>query len=205
MRHCVRSTKQAGIKAVPGMQHFNNYSKSPWPDFGVPPYGCTPQGLESLKSLGDWWKRRTGRFSPEGPLGSSSLPMPLRIVADDCDRDVASARAFLDGLYGTEVPVGALDVDAKPYLPTAQVALKFEGQEVAVEIASRLESMPEEANFAELHDKFWELLGPGEAGDWRDAPCEVEPATGQLIGRCIATSAFAERFLMEWGSGKEFA
>ncbi|CAK0836650.1 unnamed protein product, partial [Prorocentrum cordatum] len=64
---------------------------------------------------------------------------------------------------------------------------------------------PPEPAYSEAMRRLSEVVGEGAAGKWTDIDCGVTmlPPTGlpKPAGSCDAAAAFAERLLMEWGSG----
>lgn len=194
MRHCIRSTPGDGIVDVKGFEFFDNYSSTPWPAFGVPDYYCLPRGANIVKGTGKWLKRH------------GNLPMPVEVIADDVERDIATARALLSGMMQTDNT--SFSIDSGPFNAAASCQqLSLEERERAVSSQRQSIPTPEPAYSKLLAQLAAILQAKGETASWNTTKCSFEKAgkDGYLDGSCSAASQFVERFLMEWGGGMEVA
>ena len=101
-RHCARATPMLIDAGPTDFPYLDNYSKIPFPAWGVPAYDCLPRGLQLLETFGENLKAR-------------GFPLPVVATADNTERDKATAEALLKGLG--QDPMG-YDIDASLFQPT---------------------------------------------------------------------------------------
>mmetsp|Transcript_57768 Transcript_57768/g.122901 ORF Transcript_57768/g.122901 Transcript_57768/m.122901 type:complete len:412 (+) Transcript_57768:132-1367(+) len=195
MRHCARSTGESGIYSNPSYTDFNNYSKTEWPNFGVPDMYCLDKGVSIIEQEGQWFKN-TGQ-----------LPSPVFVIADDVERDHVTGQTLLKGL-GLEVDSQTYSVDKGPFSSAAGSAgcPKLSVDEIKQSILSQLELYPQAPDFMTMMTKMYAMAGTGVAGDWVPTPCLLMDDFDShwwapLSGNCEVANNFAERFLMETAGG----
>jgi len=188
MRHCVRSTPEEGIKAVPGFENFNSYSASQWPTFPVTSMSCLPRGLKLMEASGKWLRDRW------------LLPEPVHISSDDSQRDKDTSRALLMGFAGTEQKENFITDSASFDTLYSDACPELTAAEEAEARREQLAIWPVSSDLLQLQAKLFSALGTGVAGDWTAVPCHVSD-TGQIVGSCQAAFEFTERLLMQAGGG----
>lgn len=188
MRHCVRSTEDEGIFAVPNHTFYDNYSSQPWASFGNEPMACLDRGLEIIRAQGKWLAQ------------GGNLPQPVRVFADTVSRDEETGKALLDGL-GLPANRGSLMVDDSIFYVKGGCNMTYEERALALD--GCVAAQPRGIEFAAMEQKLVDILGVGDAGNWRlREPCGMMSTdTGAPAGACQAASSFAERLFMEWGGG----
>jgi hypothetical protein len=85
-RHCLRSTP---LQVDPGegpLPRYSDYSNNPFPQWPVPTWNCLPDGGPLVKKQGEVLK------------SWNILPTVKSAVADNCERDIETARSLLSGL-----------------------------------------------------------------------------------------------------------
>ena len=85
-RHCLRSTP---LQVDPGegpLPRYSDYSNNPFPQWPVPTWNCLPDGGPLVKKQGEVLK------------SLNILPTVKSAVADNCERDIETARSLLSGL-----------------------------------------------------------------------------------------------------------
>ena len=85
-RHCLRSTP---LQVDPGegpLPRYSDYSNNPFPQWPVPTWNCLPDGGPLVKKQGEVLK------------SLNILPTVQSAVADNCERDIETARSLLSGL-----------------------------------------------------------------------------------------------------------
>src|SRR5262249_32941100 len=84
-RHGVRSPTWT-------LERLNQYSASPWPDFGVAPGDLTPRGRELMKKMGAWYAEWLHR-----PAGCAAAKR-VSIWSDTGQRATETAKALAEGM-----------------------------------------------------------------------------------------------------------
>jgi 4-phytase / acid phosphatase len=89
-RHGVRSPTWT-------LERLNEYSTSPWPDWGVPPGNLTTHGRALMKIMGVYYREY---FSQQGLLGKPNCRDAARVYfwADTDQRTLETARALREGI-----------------------------------------------------------------------------------------------------------
>eukprot|EP00927_Polykrikos_kofoidii_P047048 TRINITY_DN4113_c0_g1_i1.p1 TRINITY_DN4113_c0_g1~~TRINITY_DN4113_c0_g1_i1.p1 ORF type:complete len:406 (-),score=53.77 TRINITY_DN4113_c0_g1_i1:109-1326(-) len=200
MRHCLRSTDDNDMIAIPGLSHSNDYSSQPWFEFPVPAWFCLPRGEELLEAQGRQLKAQGG------------LPMPLHAVADDMpvgQRDNVTMQRILGGLGltpGTS-DVSAI-VDSQPFATQTTAACARDRPslpEMQAGLDAFIAANPLSASYARKLERMYEIAGDGVAGNWTGLGCRAEKDSNEAIallsGACEVGHHLAERLLMEWGGG----
>jgi len=201
MRHCVRSMPEDGVYANPELKYFNNYSAKPWPEFKVPDMHCTANGKKLIVDQSKWLKE------------NGNLPLPMHVIADDCERDDVTGHALLEGLGmtagidGTTFKTAGINGTFNPYeYNKTAAACLVSNADIKAAIQAQLETYPMPSNFAPLFAKIFNVSGKGVAGDWTTSGCEVTDDAisdhwwAPIVGGCNVANEFTERFMMEWGN-----
>lgn len=203
MRHCLRSTPGNLVDAEPKFKFDDNYSKDPWPQWSVPAYHCLPRGEDIIESQGRWWGSKGG------------FRKPLRVVADllqedNGQRDNVTMHRFLAGLGASSFDVSDVSVslDHGPFAPVDTPECQRarpSAEELMASSQEHMKANPPPAGYDAQLKRLVEVLGEGVAGsDWPSLPCNYSVRDSGLpipSGGCNGAAAFAERLLMEWGSG----
>uniref|UniRef100_A0A7S1F0D2 Acid phosphatase n=1 Tax=Noctiluca scintillans TaxID=2966 RepID=A0A7S1F0D2_NOCSC len=188
MRHCVRSVPDSGVYAVAGFKYYNNYSATAWPAFDIPSEYCSSRGEQLAKGSGQWFK------------GHSPLTEPVRVIADNLERNNISGRAFLTG-YGQDVTENNFLVDGSSFDPASTCDF-YSHSEIAAFRQEQYEANPRpEPWTSQMMRKLYDVLGEGVAGNWTAVSCKTNNESGFIDGSCSGASGFVERMLMNWGSG----
>lgn len=87
---------------------LNQYSVSPWPDFGVPPGNLTPHGRKLMTIMGEFYR---DLYSKSGLLGAPACGDAKRtyFYADTDQRTIETARALVESM----LPGCKADVNSK--------------------------------------------------------------------------------------------
>lgn len=196
MRHCARSVPEKSIYESPSLEYFSNYSQVPWLPFSVPDMECTAQGRVLVEREGAWLKSH------------GALPLPVHVIADDCERDRTTGQMLLQGMDLAEGE-STYSVDAAPFesgegRPGCE---PFSLDEYATAITAQLSRSAEVPAFHQIYSEMLEVAGLGVAGNWTTGACELDPRAPEhpwapVGGACEVAHAFAERFLMEWAAGQ---
>jgi len=192
MRHCVRSTPEDGISDVDGLPYFNNYSQASWAAFDVPAYFCMPRGAELIASAGKWLAKY------------GSLPQPVQVIADDCERDWQTASSLLQGYENTSIGKAQQPfvIDSRPFKARVSADCpKLSPTDARAAILQQMASIHPPEELDKMLAEMGEAMGEGAAGSWWQTGCQLANESSELSGACAAGSDFVERFLFQWGSG----
>jgi len=195
MRHCARSVPERSVYAVPDLEYYSNYSQSSWPPFTVGEMYCTAQGAALVQREGSWLKSHGG------------LPLPVHVIADDCERDRTTGQSLLKGM-GLEEGESTFLVNEIPFKTGEGQpgCAKFVEEDYAAAITAQLRRNAETPAMKQMYAEMLELAGLGAAGDWTTTPCGIDLEARQhpwapVSGACQVAHVFEERFLMEWAAG----
>jgi len=194
MRHCIRSTQENDVHGVAGYTSFDDYAAQPWERFEVPAMHCLRRGARIVKATGAWYKKH------------GQLPDPLRVVADNCERDQETGKKFLEG-FGVDIDNKSFVVNSRPFYANWSETICPSPSpnkiiEATMEHWRAFATPPSHTNkMATLYAR----LGVGNAGNWTNTPCEMNMARAIIEGNCAVASDITERLLMDLGGGMKLA
>jgi hypothetical protein len=192
VRHCARATAltfKTGEGAI-GFNFYDNYTTLPFPRWpsNTLPEKCLVRGNTLVKNFSS--------------LVASTLPQPVSVFADACDRDKSTAADILSGL---SMDPANYTVASKYFYP------KFCPMPSAVKelvaIKSKLAVFPPPANLEHLLTALQnEILGKGVAPSLLSIKNPVLDPTGKYhAGGVLVGASLVEAFLMQQGNGSEVA
>lgn len=205
-RHGVRTP-------LPTKPPMSVYAADPWPsDPGLAPGALTPRGAGLVRILGGYYRDRYRALLPgEGCPPSGAIGFR----ADAEERDLATARAFAEGLApGCEPEIAHVAPERDPlFHPTrAGVCARDEAALEAAVLARIGSFAAADASFAEPLRRMQEILRCCRPEACEDAgipaPCTLHDLPGGVSGKgwlrgAIGVASTAtEDFLLQWADGR---
>lgn len=180
MRHCARSTSDT-VEGLP----YDDYSADAWPNFSVPSMHCLKRGHGFVQRTGSELK--------------DILPKPILTIADNVERDIETAMAFLEGC-GHPISATNFFITHDPFSSSSSPSCIIPNVSERVPILAKAinSSLPSDAE--EIITCVKDVVGEGNVGDWAERSCEATEEF-MLQGNCVLAAYFAERFLMQFMGG----
>jgi 4-phytase/acid phosphatase len=194
-RHGVRSPTWT-------LERLNQYSTSPWPDFGVQPGYLTPHGRALMKIMGGWY-RDAYLKDTFGSRVDCASGKRVQFRADQDQRTQESAKALAEGMLPgcpAEVHIDTGEGrNPEGAGPDPRLALAA----VAGRIGPKLDAVVE-ANRGAFDELVRVLNGKGKAAmSIFDQPVALTAGTSgvNMSGPLALASTFTEVFLLEYTDG----
>ena len=190
-------------------ERLNQYSASPWPDFGVPPGYLTPHGRKLMKLFGDYYR---DLYSASGILGEQNCGDAKRTSfwADTDQRTIETARALAESmLRGCKIEVNAKAAGASDPLFNAVEAGVAKPDANLSQAAVQGRIGPRMDALLDAYRPAFQLLQHVLNGEGKvpklifDEPLTLGIGKGSVTmnGTLATASTFTENLLLEYTNG----
>jgi 4-phytase / acid phosphatase len=196
-RHGVRSPTAAATE-------LRQYSREPWPEWGVPPGELTAHGRKLMGTLGGWYR---AWLAQDGLLPATGCESGDRVYvrADVGQRTRESGRAFAEGLFPGCAPQTHVVTDETDALfhPVAAGIVHGEGAVATASVNGRIGGKPAALTsvYAHAFEALGEVLGKQPLLDLKSTIQSTEDGLADIRGPLRTGSTLAENLLLEYAEG----